>query len=189
MPSGLPLGGEPSRREAWRRLRASDADRDRVVDLLRGAMGDGRLTAGEFTERMAAALAARTYGDLAALTGDLAAAPARLQDVVRIGQRGGSVRRGGRWLVPRRLELRCSWCDVLLDFTGAAITHNMLRIHLHMRGGSLVLVTRPGIVVDADDLSMRGTDVKVADSADPGTPVILRVHLTGRMRYGWIGAR
>ena len=54
-------------------LRASHGDRDRVVELLRVAAGDGRLTAEELDERLEAALTARTYGELAALTTDLPA--------------------------------------------------------------------------------------------------------------------
>jgi hypothetical protein len=46
-------------------VRASDADRDRVVDVLRDAVGDGRLTADEFDERLEAALSSRTLGELA----------------------------------------------------------------------------------------------------------------------------
>ena len=49
-------------------LRASHVDRDRVVELLRVAAGDGRLTAEELDERLEAALTARTCGELAALT-------------------------------------------------------------------------------------------------------------------------
>jgi hypothetical protein len=52
-------------------LRASHEDRDRVVDLLRVAAGDGRLTSDELDERLERALLARTYGELAALTEDL----------------------------------------------------------------------------------------------------------------------
>jgi hypothetical protein len=58
-------------------LRASDADRDRVIELLRAAVADGRLDAVEFDERLDAALAARTIDALAALTADLIAAPGR----------------------------------------------------------------------------------------------------------------
>jgi hypothetical protein len=99
-------------------VRASDADRDRVLDLLRTAVGDGRLTADEFGERMEAALSARTIGELAVLTADLGsprAATARAEEVVRIDQKGGSVQRTGQWVVPRRLELRSSWSDVTLS--------------------------------------------------------------------------
>jgi DUF1707 SHOCT-like domain len=51
-------------------VRASDADRDRVADVLRGAAGDGRLTADEFDERLEAALSSRTLDELAVLTAD-----------------------------------------------------------------------------------------------------------------------
>lgn len=174
-------------------VRASDADRDRVLDVLRDAAADGRLTAGEFDERMEAALSSRTLGELAVLTADLqprpGAAPAQAEDVVRIDQRGGSVRRAGGWVVPRRLELRPSWSDVTLDFTEAVIVADTLVIDMHMRGGSLILVTKPGIVVDVDALAVRYTDVEIGPEAEPGVPVILRVRLTGRMRYGYIGTR
>jgi Domain of unknown function (DUF1707) len=174
-------------------VRASDADRDRVLDVLRDAAADGRLTAAEFDERMEAALSSRTLGELAVLTADLqprpGAAPAQAEDVVRIDQRGGSVRRAGGWVVPRRLELRPSWSDVTLDFTEAVIVADTLVIDMHMRGGSLILVTKPGIVVDVDALAVRYTDVEIGPEAEPGVPVILRVRLTGRMRYGYIGTR
>jgi hypothetical protein len=52
-------------------LRASDADRERIVESLRRHTADGRLTMDEFEQRMAAAYAARTFGDLAVLTTDL----------------------------------------------------------------------------------------------------------------------
>ena len=52
-------------------VRASDADRERIVEQLRQHTADGRLTMDEFEQRMTAAYAARTYGDLAELTRDL----------------------------------------------------------------------------------------------------------------------
>jgi hypothetical protein len=52
-------------------LRASDADRERIVEQLRQHTADGRLTMDEFEQRMAAAYAAKTYGELAQLTRDL----------------------------------------------------------------------------------------------------------------------
>jgi uncharacterized protein DUF1707 len=51
--------------------RASDADRERIVEQLRQHTADGRLTMEEFDQRMSAAYAARTYGELAELTRDL----------------------------------------------------------------------------------------------------------------------
>jgi hypothetical protein len=167
--------------------------------MLRDAAGDGRLTAAEFDERMEAALSSRTLGELAGLTADLGpgpggpggagAATAQAEDVVRIDQRGGSVQRTGRWLVPQRLELRPSWCDVTLDFTEAVIVADTLLIDMSMKGGSLILVTRPGIVVDPGSLVVRYTDIEIRPEAAPGVPIILRVRLTGRMRYGYVGTR
>jgi hypothetical protein len=52
-------------------MRASDADRQQVVDRLRAAVADGRLKMEEFTERMGLAYQAVTYGDLAKLVTDL----------------------------------------------------------------------------------------------------------------------
>jgi hypothetical protein len=191
--------GEPSGPGWSPEMRASDADRDRVMDVLRVAAGEGRLTPDELDERLEAALSSRTLGELATLTADLMAAPgmpgaamAQAEDVYRIDQRGGSVRRTGRWVVPQRLELRLSWCDMWLDFTDAVIIHDTLRIDLNMRGGSLVLVTRPGVAVDGDSLRVlrvRYADVKIRPAAEPGVPVVLRVQIIGRMRYGWIEQR
>jgi hypothetical protein len=181
-------------------VRASDADRDRVIDVLRAATADGRLTADEFGERMAAALSSRTFRELAPLTADLVApanpAPAGrapesapVKDVIRIDQRGGTVQRTGRWLVPLRLEMHPSWCDVTIDFTEAVIRHDTLHIDMKMRGGSLILVVGPGIVVDADSLATRYTDVNIRPPVEPDGPVRLRIYLEGRMRYGYIEAR
>ena len=55
------------------RLRASHADRDQVIGVLKAAFVQGRLAKDEFDLRVGRALAARTYGDLAALTTDLPA--------------------------------------------------------------------------------------------------------------------
>jgi hypothetical protein len=52
-------------------MRASDDDRQQVVDRLREALADGRLKQEEFTERMGLAYQAVTHGDLATLVADL----------------------------------------------------------------------------------------------------------------------
>jgi hypothetical protein len=56
------------------KMRASDDDRQQVVDRLRGALADGRLKMGEFEDRVGLAYQAVTYGDLAPLCADLPAA-------------------------------------------------------------------------------------------------------------------
>lgn len=54
-----------------RDVRASDAEREAVVEQLQRALVQGRLTVSEFDERVRAAYAARTLGALADLTRDL----------------------------------------------------------------------------------------------------------------------
>jgi hypothetical protein len=52
-------------------LRAADADRQFVAERLRDALNEGRLSLGEYDDRLKEAYAARTYGDLDRLLGDL----------------------------------------------------------------------------------------------------------------------
>jgi hypothetical protein len=58
-----------------RAIRASDQERESVVDVLRDAFTDGRLTFDEFEERTAAAYAAKTWAQLWELTADLPTQP------------------------------------------------------------------------------------------------------------------
>ena len=53
------------------RMRAADADREAVVERLRGALNEGRLELHEFDERVAGAWRAKTYADLDGLLTDL----------------------------------------------------------------------------------------------------------------------
>jgi hypothetical protein len=55
------------------RLRAARADRERVIDLLKAAFVQGRLTRDEFDARVDQTLASRTYAELAAVTADVPA--------------------------------------------------------------------------------------------------------------------
>jgi hypothetical protein len=64
-------------------LRASDRDRQEVVDRLRGAVGDGRLQLDEYMDRMGLAYQAVTVGELAPLCADLpAAGPAAEREAI-----------------------------------------------------------------------------------------------------------
>ncbi|MFA3878838.1 DUF1707 domain-containing protein [Streptomyces sp. MMCC 100] len=185
---------QPSRGGVTPALRASHADRDRAVDILSAAAGDGRLTAEELDERVGAALTARTQGELAALTADLPlavdAVPApAAKDVVRIEQEGASTRRGEGWVVPRRMEIRSAWGEVTLDLARAVITHDTLHIDLDMRAGALKIVTRPGIVVDTDSLVTNYAEVKTPRTVDTGAPVVLRVEVVGEVSWGQVVVR
>ncbi len=190
---GLAPHGEPGA------LRASHDDRDRAVEALRVAAGDGRITAAELDERVGAALTARTYGELAALISDLPAAPGSLplapgapaaaaKELVRIECNTGTARRDGPWLVPRRLEVRLKLGTVTLDFTEAVLSWPSLEIDADIQTGSLILVTAPGIFVSTDDLAVRISTVKVAAPRDPGVPVRFRIDISGRADISQITA-
>jgi DUF1707 SHOCT-like domain len=71
-----------------RPIRASDKERDSVVDVLRDAYTDGRLTLDEFEERMTAAYASKTWTDLRQLTSDLPIEPLLGADLARRPQPG-----------------------------------------------------------------------------------------------------
>jgi hypothetical protein len=178
-------------------LRASHEDRDRVVELLRVAAGDGRLTADELDERLEAALTARTHGELAVLTSDLPAAagsalagpPPKPTGMVRIDCRSGSAKRDGRWVVPQRMEVRVTSGSVRLDFTEAVIAQPSLAIDADVHSGSLTLVTKPGIVVDTDDVAIRSGSAKVRAPWSADVPVALRISVSGKVGSGSITAR
>ncbi|HTT52315.1 MAG TPA: DUF1707 domain-containing protein [Streptosporangiaceae bacterium] len=167
-------------------LRASHQDREQAAEVIRIAAGDGRLTADELDDRLEKALTARTTGELAQLTADLPAAPgppgavtAQPKDLVEIECLGGNASRVGDWVVPRRMEIRATGGNVKLDFTEAVITGPTLQIDAAVRGGNLILVTRPGLEVDADGVKMVGGSLKLRPARGPGQPVLLRVELAG----------
>jgi hypothetical protein len=188
---------DPAETRAPVELRASHSDRDRVVELLRIAAGDGRLTAEELDQRLEVALTARTLSELAVLTTDLPAAAARAaaaalppaKDLVRIECGSGSAKRDGHWVVPQRMEVSVTSGSVKLDFTQAAITLPTLKLDADVKSGSLTLVTKPGIVVDADDVAVSSGRVRVKTHGGQAVPVILRIEVAGKVRSGAITAR
>lgn len=181
-------------------LRASHDDRDRAVEVLRVAAGDGRITAAELDERVGAALTARTYGELAALIADLPGAlpltaglppgmpGTRPKDLVRIECGTGTARRDGAWLVPRRMEVRLTRGAVTLDFTEAVLSWPSLEIDADIQTGSLILVTAPGMLVSTDDLAVSTGAVQVDAPSGPEVPVRYRIDVSGRVSTGTITA-
>jgi hypothetical protein len=74
----VPPGGYPVQHPGYQvhphaAMRASSADRERAVDVLKAGFAEGRLTQDEYNDRMGRAYTARTYGELATLTADLPA--------------------------------------------------------------------------------------------------------------------
>jgi len=187
---------EPGREVARSELRASHEDRDRVVELLRVSAGDGRLTAEELDERLELAMTARTYGELARLVADLPAAgsvvsaPApRVKDVVRIDTGSGHTVRNGRWIVPQRIEARIRSGQLKLDFTQAVIAQPSLQLDADVRSGRMLLITKPGIVVDTDDVVVRSGHVRVRAPWGHDVPEVLRIEVSGKVGSGNFDAR
>ena len=196
---------EAGREVARSELRASHEDRDRVVEVLRVSAGDGRLTAEELDERLELAMTARTYGELAKLVVDLPAdgsvssalaplAPQALQaprakEVVRIDCGSGHAKKEGRWVVPQRIEARVRSGHMKLDFSQAVITHPSLQLDAEVRSGHVVLITKPGIVVDTDDVVVRSGHVRVRAPWGHDVPEVLRIEVSGKVGSGHFVAR
>jgi hypothetical protein len=165
--------------------------------MLRGAAAAGRLDPDELDERTAAALAARTLGDLAALIADLPGEPPLdlslpepppHRDHVESELYGA--KRDGPWTVPSELDVKVNGGNVVLDFTEARLTSPTLAIDTRVRGGSLTLITRPGIDVHTRDLMVDNGSVKVgAPWPADGTPTELTVTVTGTIAVGELIAR
>jgi len=111
-----------SPRQAPRDLRASDADRDRVLALLADAVSDGRLTIDEHAERVQRACTARTLGELADLTADLV-------------------------VVPETLTVNALFGEVEVDLTEAILQARHVQLLTTVIGGRLRLVVPDGVTV------------------------------------------
>jgi phage tail sheath gpL-like len=186
----------PPRNPGLPELGASHEDRDAVVEKLRVAAAGGRLSAAELDERLEAALAARTYADLEILTADRPAAGQRAgvglpsaKDVIKIDCGSAQVRRDRQWVLPRRIEVRVTSGRVSLDLTQVVIAQPELEVDVSVRSGSVTMITRPGIEVDADDVSVRSGRVRVERPAGAAVPAGLRVRVTGKVSSGRFRAR
>ena len=160
-----------------RELRASDADRDRVVTMLGDALADGRLDPAEHDERVRSALAARTLGDLADLTTDLA--PVSMQPVrvdggrVITGMLSTEVR-GGRWVVPDSMTVSAVFGEVVVDFREAILQARHVVLYVTAIGGRVRLMVPEGVEVVMSRTGLgrfRGATTAMV-SQDPGQPVI-----------------
>jgi Domain of unknown function (DUF1707) len=183
-----------------RGLRASHDDRDEVVERLRVAAGDGRLTPEELDERLESALTARTYGDLEKVLVDLpdvtattpgvaVGAVREAKDLVRLHSQSGSIKRDGPWVVPLRLDIDVRSGSVFLDFTEAVITRPSLEITIAVRSGHVTFVVPPDVAVDVDDVTVRSGHVRHKAHAEPGTPLRLAVTVSGSVRSGQVTVR
>ena len=165
-----------STRQAPRDLRASDADRDRVLALLAEAASDGRLTPDEHAERVQRACTARTLGELADLTTDLVVAsaqPVRLDGVRVVSGIFGPAKRDGRWVVPETLTVNAMFGEVELDVTQAILQARHVQLHATVIGARLRLVVPDGVsVVVTAPLVLGRRRGGTPLPADAETPVI-----------------
>jgi hypothetical protein len=167
-----------SSRTAPRNLRASDADRDRVMAMLAEAMADGRLSADEHAERVSRAVSARTLGDLAALTADLAepaAQPLRLDGGRVITGLLGTETRDGRWVVPETVTVSAIFGEVVVDFRSALLQARHVVLYATAIGGRVRLIVPDGVTVVMSGTVLVGRKrggTALALPADEDLPVI-----------------
>jgi hypothetical protein len=177
----------PERPTPVRDLRASDADRERVIALLGEAVADGRLSPDEHADRMTVAYSARTLGELTGLTADLIPAEAQpiLVDDRPLHATFGSIRRHGRWVVPVRVPLVALFGTVELDLREAVLQRRHIVIDAQVLGGRVHLIVPDGVRVDVTGRTfLTSRDVRVR--ADGDGPVI---ELSGTFVLGALKAR
>lgn len=188
-------------------LRASDADRDRVVERLRDALAEGRLDMEEFEERLEAAYRSRTYAELEPLTSDLPAAGASGHAPVpvsgagsgagwpaRIGGTGTSTtavavmsgfQRKGRWTVPARFDAVAFWGGGELDLREADFAQREVVINCVAIMGGIEITVPPGVEVDVRGFGLMGA-FDQRDSPGPTEPGAPRVVITGFAFWGGV---
>ena len=175
------------------------------MTVLAEAVGDGRLTLEEHAERVQHAYQARTLGELASLTTDLASPagqPLQLDDSRSVTAFFATAQRDGRWVVPERLSVAAVGGQVILDLRQALLQgrHTVLtaplfggRLHLHVPDGVQVTVTS----ARHRDRAGAGLGTRQATAAPPGSPLIevrtfnfagrVQVHAPRRAGTRWRG--
>jgi len=182
-------------------MRVSDSDRERAADLLREAAGHGRITMDELDERLEVAYAAKTYGDLAAVTRDLpqpAQAPGTAQraPVGRIGGTPGAkfslailsgARRSGRWVVPPSYVAVAVMGGVELDLREALFSQPEVTIHAYTVMGGIEITVPEDVDVDVSGVAfMGGFDHNASGPGVPGAP---RLRVLGFALMGGVEVR
>jgi hypothetical protein len=168
-------------------VRASDAEREAVMERLRHAAAEGRLTFEELADRIEAASGAVLRSDLDALTSDLPAAVAVQHEAPAEVRAFDDIKRSGAWVVPAVSRFHSWTGDVRLDLRQARISEPEIRIHAWALFGDIDVLVPEGVEVDVQARSKLG-HVKQETGAAPvaGAP---RVVLTGGSVFGDVKVR
>ncbi|QKG20595.1 DUF1707 domain-containing protein [Actinomadura verrucosospora] len=172
-------------------MRAGDADRERVAQVLRDAAGEGRLTLAELDERLDAVYAAKTYAELEPITRDLpaagspAAAPAPQSAAdwrpvegapswsTGIGIMSGFTRTGV-WNVPRSFFSFAFWGGGKIDLRDARFAEKEVVIWAFALMGGVEIVAPEDISVHVKGLGiMGGFDHGASAAGVPGSPTVV----------------
>ncbi|WP_441251588.1 DUF1707 SHOCT-like domain-containing protein [Kitasatospora sp. McL0602] len=188
-PEPVPVARPETAPVAEADLRASDADRERIAELLRDAYAEGRLTVEEHSERIEAAYGARTLGELAPLTRDLPAhrpismakaplagpaplPPARSESPSMLAIFGGASRKG-RWRVGSHLKAVAIFGGVEIDLSDAVFESPEVVIEVTAVFGGVDIKVPENVSLQGSGVGIfGGFDVKEQTSADPYAPVV-----------------
>nr|WP_250847265.1 DUF1707 domain-containing protein [Streptomyces hygroscopicus] len=203
-PVSAPAPASASATVARAEFRASDADRDRIADVLREALAEGRLQPEEHAERIDAVYRAKTLGELEPLVRDLPAAPVRgaapagahaaeadwpraapeSENLMAIF--GGSVRKG-RWRVRRRTNALAVFGGVEIDLTEAVFEQQEIVIHVVAAFGGVDIKVPENVSLRSSGSGVfGGFDVKTYEAPDPDAPI---VHISGFAVFGGVEAK
>jgi len=180
-------------------MRASDADRQRVADVLSTAYADGRLSLDEFNERTASLWETKTVGQLAPLTADLGGRPPaviggqsttlRLDDVAPIHTVAfmSSHQQPNNWVVPDTISSLCLMASDTYDFRTATFVSPNVELSVGTLWGSVILKVPAGVtVIDRTVCIMGAVTMKGLAPPQPGAPTI---ELKGFVLMGAIDVR
>ncbi|MEW9529128.1 DUF1707 domain-containing protein [Microbispora sp. NPDC049125] len=176
------------------RLRASDADRERVVSVLTEAVADGRLTLLEHEERLERACSAQTLGELAGLTADLlppGSQPFQV-DGRPVTAFFRSESRTGRWVVPSQVPVTSLGGRVTMDLCEALLQSRHVVVQLAVMAGTVTLIVPEGVrIVTAPSarVSSLHDEVRLPPGARGHAPDAPVIELAGFVFGGKVVAR
>jgi len=129
---------------------ASDAEREHSIALLRDAVGEGRLTLEEFSERVGLAQTARTDQELALLARDLPGAPAAILPSAPSEEHRAfcsCLVRNGPWSLPSRSSWRSIFGTIDLDLRQARLAGPETALEVYNLFGTVTVIVPEGVEV------------------------------------------